>query len=78
MTGSSENDWLEDSAHENGNYFRKCLSCGCDFIGHKRKFVCKKCYTSAIEKYNKMTPEEREEFEIKRNIEVIEFFKNRE
>lgn len=39
----SENDFEEDSKHENGNYQITCLKCGIDFIGHKRRTICKKC-----------------------------------
>jgi hypothetical protein len=43
MTGCDVNDWPEDSTHENGNYFNKCVACDTDFIGLKRRWVCKKC-----------------------------------
>ena len=36
-------DWTEDSSHENGNYFCRCCQCGEQFVGHKRRFVCKLC-----------------------------------
>lgn len=45
MTGGEVNDWPEDSSHENGNYFNKCAACDTDFIGHKRRWICKKCRT---------------------------------
>lgn len=43
MKGNHECDWTEDFEHENGNYHHKCLTCGCDFIGHKRRMECRKC-----------------------------------
>jgi hypothetical protein len=36
-------DWLEDAAHENGNYQCRCVHCGRMFIGHKRRVTCKVC-----------------------------------
>ena len=52
MTETLECDWPEDSAHENGNYFNKCVECGANFIGHKLRHVCRKCH------YEAMTPKE--------------------
>ena len=37
--------WWEDQQHENGNYQNTCVPCGRDFIGHKRRVVCKACST---------------------------------
>lgn len=34
-------DWTED---ENGNYHCQCVQCGHDFIGHKRRVVCRRCH----------------------------------
>ena len=39
----SDRDWPEDCCHENGNYINKCLYCEQDFLGHKRRIVCRKC-----------------------------------
>jgi hypothetical protein len=36
-------NWVEDFSHENGNYLNNCISCKKDFIGHKRRVVCKVC-----------------------------------
>lgn len=36
-------DWKEDAALENGNYFNTCGCCGEQFLGHKRRTVCKVC-----------------------------------
>lgn len=41
-------DWPEDFSHENGNYLRICLSCGGEFIGHKRRTHCKDCHEPKI------------------------------
>lgn len=51
MTGSPENDWPEDAPLENGNYFCDCVCCSVNFIGHKRRHVCKKCDTAARESW---------------------------
>ncbi len=45
-----EHDWPEDASHENGNYHCMCMGCGSDFIGHKRRVVCRKCAKSDEEK----------------------------
>lgn len=36
-------DWVEDFDHENGNYWNLCCECERQFIGHKRRVVCKLC-----------------------------------
>ncbi len=40
-----ENDrnWVEDFSHENGNYSNICIRCNNEFLGHKRRIVCKNC-----------------------------------
>jgi len=38
-----ERNWTEDFSHENGNYYCRCYECGCVFLGHKRRGVCKVC-----------------------------------
>lgn len=43
-----ECDWVEDFAHENGNYQNKCVSCYKLFFGHKRRVVCKCCDSPII------------------------------
>ncbi len=40
-----QGDWPEDSHLENGNYWCKCVTCEADFIGHKRRVVCRECST---------------------------------
>lgn len=42
-------DWIEDHAHENGNYIRDCTTCGKTFIGHKRRITCKLCASETKE-----------------------------
>lgn len=38
-----EKNWEEDFPHENGNYYNMCRDCGEQFLGHKRRQVCKEC-----------------------------------
>jgi len=40
----SEKSWQEDYSHENGNYMNHCIFCKEEFIGHKRRCICKKCF----------------------------------
>jgi hypothetical protein len=42
-TGTEAGDWLEDAAHENGNYQNICYECGNKFVGHKGRVTCKVC-----------------------------------
>jgi hypothetical protein len=42
-TTLDERTWHEDEGHENGNYFCNCIECGRQFIGHKRRVICKSC-----------------------------------
>ena len=39
----SDHDFPEDFSHENGNYTCTCVVCGVQFIGLKRRVVCKVC-----------------------------------
>lgn len=36
-------NWIEDYSHENGNYTNTCKICGNEFLGHKRRIICKCC-----------------------------------
>jgi len=36
-------DYPEDWSHENGNYQCRCIRCDIQFIGHKRRVLCKVC-----------------------------------
>jgi hypothetical protein len=47
---TSAKDWPEDASHENGNYFNMCSVCDEQFIGHKRRMICKQCSTRAAER----------------------------
>ncbi len=38
-------DWTEDFKYENGMYGNKCIKCGQEFIGYKRRLICKICGT---------------------------------
>lgn len=42
-------DWTEDAVHENGSYFCLCSLCGGEFIGYKRRVVCKVCDRALME-----------------------------
>jgi hypothetical protein len=39
----SPRSWHEDFCLENGNYIRVCCYCREEFIGYKRRVVCRKC-----------------------------------
>ncbi len=39
----SDGDWTEDFSHENGNYINACIVCKNEFMGHKRRVVCRVC-----------------------------------
>ncbi|MEO1830003.1 MAG: hypothetical protein ABGX82_14425 [Pseudomonas sp.] len=43
-----ERNWPEDAEHENGEYFCRCAHCGNQFIGHKRRVVCKACSAAPV------------------------------
>lgn len=45
-----ELDYKEDFSHENGNYSNICTYCHQEFLGHKRRVVCKKCLNKALKK----------------------------
>lgn len=74
--GAPECDWPEDSDHENGNYFNKCVSCEADFIGHKRRHVCRRCHYEAKARYEAMTLEEREAHDAKAAKAIQDFWTN--
>ena len=67
-------DWHEDAGHENGSYYCKCLVCDADFVGHKRRYVCRKCHYEAKARYDALSPKEQAAFDEKRNAEIREFF----
>jgi hypothetical protein len=72
--GDAACDWHEDAGHENGSYYCKCLDCDADFVGHKRRHICRKCHYEAKARYDALTPEKRAAFDEKRNAEIRAFF----
>jgi hypothetical protein len=40
-------DWPEDFPGENGQYECICVKCGRHFVGHKRRVVCKVCFSKS-------------------------------
>lgn len=40
---TSRHDFPEDFTHENGMYFNTCCQCNVQFLGYKRRVVCKVC-----------------------------------
>lgn len=38
-----ERSWKEDFNQENGRYLSRCCVCENEFVGHKRRVVCKQC-----------------------------------
>ncbi len=71
MSGSDENDWHEDFGHENGNYRNKCVVCGVDFLGYKRRCVCKVCHLKFVDKYENLSDQEKTEF-LKKQKQIID------
>ena len=57
MTGSETGDWPEDFPYENGQYYCRCVHCKIQFIGHKRRVVCKNCATKDVETKKKRNRE---------------------
>ena len=43
----NERDWPEDYEHD-GCYINHCAVCKGEFLGHKRRTVCKECATKEI------------------------------
>jgi hypothetical protein len=46
----SNKSWQQDFVSEDGNYVSNCAICHCDFIGHKRRVVCRECQEKLAEK----------------------------
>lgn len=74
MTGTSGNDWYEDFRHENGEYYNECVSCKLQFIGHKRRHTCRKCYMDAKAIYDALSPSEKLAYDEKRDKEIKKAF----
>jgi hypothetical protein len=72
--GDAACDWHEDAGHKNGSYYCKCLDCDADFVGHKRRHICRKCHYDAKARYDALTPGDRAAFDEKRNAEIRTFF----
>jgi hypothetical protein len=49
-TTHEERSYPEDSQHENGNYSCGCCVCLREFVGHKRRVICKVCAAAPEEK----------------------------
>lgn len=49
---NSEKSWPEDYSHENGKYLNCCSMCGAEFMGHKRRVVCKQCSAPKNQEFN--------------------------
>lgn len=77
MIGTPKDDWPEDAEHENGLYFNKCVCCACDFIGHKDRHQCHRCYDITEAHMASMTPEERAEHEAKRDAAIAEYLRSK-
>lgn len=45
MESNNERDWIQDFNLENGLYESQCGLCKEEFVGHKRRFLCKICDT---------------------------------
>ena len=43
MNTTTKHDWPEDFDHDNGMYYCRCRKCNEQFIGYKRRIVCKSC-----------------------------------
>lgn len=61
----TENDWVQDFTHENGNYTCTCCICHTIFRGHKRRVVCMKCsepvdHGAGIDAYYRRKREDRD------------------
>lgn len=50
-------NWTEDFTHENGNYQNICIKCNHEFIGYKRRQVCKVCSTESKEAVEAKNPQ---------------------
>lgn len=48
ITNDRSRNWLEDLKYNNGSYINQCYKCEAYFMGHKSRFVCKKCYNNNL------------------------------
>lgn len=44
MNTTTKHDWPEDFERENGMYYNRCIVCKEQFIGYKRRCICKSCH----------------------------------
>lgn len=44
LINNPKKNWEEDFEHENGNYLNNCCECNQQFLGHKRRVICKECF----------------------------------
>jgi len=51
ITWDDSKNWFEDFHLENGCYTNTCVHCKEEFLGHKRRPLCKECYEKLKEKY---------------------------
>ena len=70
----TDRDWVEDFEHENGQYFCQCFECDEQFMGHKRRYVCKVCHTKAKEAFEALSEEEQKAVMEKKVEDAKEFF----
>lgn len=56
----SEHSWKEDYPDENGKHHHTCQQCGAQFIGHKRRMICKVCSDRAQSERARLSSEEQE------------------
>jgi len=75
MTGNPECDWIEDSRHENGGYFNKCMQCKDDFIGHKRRLICRKCHYKNKAVWDAMSDKEKADWLENRDAEIKDYYR---
>ena len=73
MIGSEECDWPEDADHENGQYFRKCICCASDFIGHKRRHICRRCQAASDAHGESLSPKERAAWGVERTKAIVDY-----
>lgn len=54
MSNYIDRDWTEDRNFENGNYCSTCCKCGKQFIGQKRRVICKICSEAPVSTEEKL------------------------
>jgi hypothetical protein len=46
-----DRSWKEEEGHENGRYYNTCCVCERQFLGHKRRVLCKVCDAEKVSPY---------------------------